>query len=592
MWTLLPLLLSASALAAPLSYEATPGEARDRIVMTWNDRAGVQQSLDAVLPGGTLKAGRYHASGDDERYRAIAERLRAWAATDAPGLKVTSEGSVRLSGPPAAVLWGKEALPRARAEVYAEMGLTVRDDGVLIHDIARIGLDAVDRLAPVSSAAGTMLTARPLAERLMSMVQAIDYEAGRGDTFRSPAAVLLDGRGDCDEKVALFVALMRAQEPTLPMAVVTTEHHAFVALDLAPRPGDDTLEMMGTTLLAAEPVGPGQAPLGQLDRRSRAALKAGAYRVWPVPPRGAAPPSVPMGPPPKEPGCTLRHAGTGRGPVALYGAGADADAEHLWLASGSARDATYGATLWRYTPVEQTWTRLPTQPALVPRRYATATRLGDELIVVGGYGPDGLVDAVERIDLATFEVRQGAPLPEPRYFHGAAAFDGQLWVAGGHSDDTPRMASVLRYDPVADAWSAGTPLSEGRDAPLAVVGDTLLAFGGYAGRGNPVSDAVEAWQADGTGRPLSGPPAPTSAATAVAVGDSVYLFGDYEAHGRVQRYHVPTDTWYPSALPYVPRRHAVAARVGDRVYVYGGNVASSGSWLDTFERYDVVCPAD
>jgi hypothetical protein len=588
MWTLLLL----AATAAPLRYEATPGESHDRVVIEWTDGGGAHRSVDARLPGGTLKAGRFHASGDDERYRAVAERLRGWAATDAPGLKVTADGSVKISGPPSAVAWGREALPRARAEVYAEMGLTVRDDGVVVHDVTRIGLDAVDALVPVSEAAGSMLTARPLAERIMSMVQAIDYEAGRGDTFRSPAAVLLDGKGDCDEKVALFVALVRAQEPTLPMAVVTTDHHAFVALDLAPRPGDATVKVMGTTLLAAEPVGPGQAPLGQLDRRSRAALKSGNYRVWPVPPRGAAPPPSPTGPPPKAPGCTLRHAGTGRGPVAMYGAAADGDDQHLWLTSGSARDATYGDTLWRYTAADQTWTRLPTTPPLVPRRYATATRLGDELIVVGGYGADGLVDTVERIDLSTHTVTYGTPLPEPRYFHGAAAFDGQLWVAGGHRADKSLEDSVLRYDPTADRWTHAPSLSEPRDAPLVVVGDELLAFGGYAGRGNPVSDAGEARSVDGTGRALTTPPERTSAAAAVAVGDSVYLFGDYEAHGRVQRYHVPSDRWFSADVGFVPRRHAVAARVGHRVYVYGGNVATSGSWLDTFERYDVVCPTE
>ena len=339
-------------------------------------------------------------------------------------------------------------------------------------------------------------------------------------------------------------------------------------------------------------MGPGQTALGQLSSKSRAALKAGTFRVWPVPPRGAAPPPAPKGPPPKDPGCILRHAGTSRGPVALYGAAADGDDEHLWVTSGSARDATFGDTLWRYAPAENTWTRLQTEPALVPRRYATATRLGDELIVVGGYGADGLVDTVERIDLTTRTVTYGAPLPEPRYFHGAAAFDGQLWVAGGHSDADPLIASVLRYDPTADRWSHAPSLGEPRDAPLVVVGDELLAFGGYAGKGNPVSDAVEARAADGTGRALTSPPQRTSASAAVAAGDSVYLFGDYEVHDRVLRYHAPTDTWFRSSIAYVPRRHAVAARVGDRVFVYGGNVASSKSWLDTFEHYDIVCPED
>ena len=264
MWTLLLI----AATAAPLRYEATPGEPHDRLVIAWTDSDGTARSVDASLPGGTLEAGRLYASGDDERYRAIAERLRSWAATDAPSLRVTADGSVALSGSAADVAWGRQAPLRARAEVYAEMGLTVRDDGVFVHDVARIGLDAVDTLEPLSKAAGAMLTARPLAERLMSMVQAIDYEAGRGATFRSPASVLRDGRGDCDEKVALFVALMRAQEPTLPMAVVTTDHHAFVALDLAPHPATTPSRCWAPPCWPPSPWAPARPPWASCPARA------------------------------------------------------------------------------------------------------------------------------------------------------------------------------------------------------------------------------------------------------------------------------------------------------------------------------------
>jgi len=593
-----------TALAAPLAYEVQHTDERDTVRMSWRDREGASQSLDATLPSGVLESGADYPSDGPTRSAAIAERLRQQAQGAAAGLVVTSDaGGVQMKGPPAAVAWAREALPQVKAEVLAQMRLLRRDDGIVVHDIPQIALEAVPDLRPVSQGLGGMLQARPLAQRAMSMVQALHYEVGRDALFRSPAAVVREGKGDCDEKVALFVALMRAQEPTLRMAVVTTDTHAFVALDLHPHPGDQTVELLGTTLVAAEPVGPGQSPLGRLASKSRAALEAGAYRVWEVPMAGSPtpPPVAPSAEPPTEPPaavpgvslpCELVRTARSTGPVGLYGAASAGDDDGMWVVSGSAREATYGHTLWRYTPGDDRWAEVATSQPLVPRRYASASLVGDTLVVVGGYGPDGLSHQVERIDVSTGAVTLGAPLPERRYFHGAAVLGDTVWLAGGHATmGGGLLRTVLGYEPATDTWRSGPYLEEARDVELVAHGDTLYAMGGYGGDAEPASRRVEAWSPPtGTWTARTELPAATSAATAVVLGDAILSFGDYEAHGRVLHYDVPTERWAEPTVAYTPRRHATASVVGDRIVVFGGNVATSGSWSDTVEVYELRCP--
>lgn len=271
------------ALGGMERWEVRSTPERDTVVGQWRDAEGREQLLDASLPSGSFEAAPIWPGSGHAHTERSAEALRAWAKEEGLSLEITvDEGGLHYGGPGSHVARAKEALPGIKEAVDRDL-FALREDGVRRADLARIVSAYVEPLRPVSRGLGPMLDTRPLAERAMSMVQRLDYAKGSGD-FRSPLAVIRDGKGDCDEKAALFAALVRAQEPTLPLAIVRIDGHAFAAIDLHAHPGDQTLRLGEHTLVVAEPVGPSMQSFGRLAPRSRAAVEAGAYTVVWVPP--------------------------------------------------------------------------------------------------------------------------------------------------------------------------------------------------------------------------------------------------------------------------------------------------------------------
>lgn len=290
--------------------------------------------------------------------------------------------------------------------------------------------------------------------------------------------------------------------------------------------------------------------------------------------------------------CSLVPTAHTTGPVAVYDATLVSDGTALYLVDGAGRYGAIGA-IWTYTPAAARWTQVRTGQPLEARRLHGAAVVQGELVVVTGLDDTGQAErsvlTTERVQLGTGVVSKGAPLPLERSSAGVAAFQDRVWVAGGHDPEGVRTPSVDVYDPVADVWSAGPPLSVARDTRLVVWEGRLVALGGDVGRGEPAARTVERLAVDGlTWEPWTEMPAPTTDYAAAALGDAVYVFGDEADQGRVLRLDA-SGTWSAPAVDVFPRRHAAAAALGDTLYVYGGNVAASGSWLADVETFQPSC---
>ena len=113
-----------------------------------------------------------------------------------------------------------------------------------------------------------------------------------------------------------------------------------------------------------------------------------------------------------------------------------------------------------------------------------------QIVVVGGLGEDGPVDATEVFDGKSWEER--ARIPTPREHLGAASDGRYLYTVGGR-DATSRDVAVLeRYDPAADDWTTLRPMQVARDGlGAAVTAGRLFAVGGERPTG--VLDTVEAY---------------------------------------------------------------------------------------------------
>jgi hypothetical protein len=134
-----------------------------------------------------------------------------------------------------------------------------------------------------------------------------------------------------------------------------------------------------------------------------------------------------------------------------------------------------------YDPAADAWERR--RPMARRRAHAAAAVLDGEVFVLGGtdgsrLGPR-VLDAVEAYRWAADEWRDATPLPGPRQRMGAAALDGQLWVAGGEGPDGAPLDRVNAYSPSTGAWCERTRLREPRASPgLVAHGGALVVAGG------------------------------------------------------------------------------------------------------------------
>lgn len=187
--------------------------------------------------------------------------------------------------------------------------------------------------------------------------------------------------------------------------------------------------------------------------------------------------------------------------------------------------------------------RATAAPVPEARTEVGAARLGDAVVVLGGFRADGsATDRVDVFDLDRGTWRDGPPLPVPLHHPGAASFGGRLYVAGGTTGggaDSDRVWSLGVGD---DRWREEPRLGTARSAlGLAATGDRLVAFGGTGG-----------------GQVL---------ATA-----EVLVSG--------------ADSWRSAPTMGQPREHTGAASAGGRVYAIAGRVASLESNLTSVESID------
>jgi hypothetical protein len=298
--TLRSLLLILCALALPL--RATADEQR-RFKMTFNDEQSQERTIRFDLPRAAVRSDMGASMGFpyEDAVAVQVKAARRYARTvDGPELKVRGLArgiSISASGRDRRAM--KEAMNEAQAaaDVAFERFLTehrwVRHRGKLQPDHQGLVRDYTDDLVPLATALGQGLDLddpddrRAFARRTLCFVQSIPYEKrkrGRDYAgYRRPLAVLGAKKGDCDSKSVLYLAILRAALPDLPVAMLYIPNHAFVAVGLDKHKGDLSVRVAGTRMIVAEPVGPARTSLGDAGKRSKAHVRGGLARRVVVP---------------------------------------------------------------------------------------------------------------------------------------------------------------------------------------------------------------------------------------------------------------------------------------------------------------------
>lgn len=120
---------------------------------------------------------------------------------------------------------------------------------------------------------------------VLGFVQSIPYSTlesrltSSGAGFSPPLRVLWENQGDCDSKMTLTAALLRALMPRIEMALLYIDGHAFIGINIPAEAGEITIEHEQINYLLAEPTGPALLPLGKLAAESELAINQGHYSV-------------------------------------------------------------------------------------------------------------------------------------------------------------------------------------------------------------------------------------------------------------------------------------------------------------------------
>ncbi|MCB0623666.1 MAG: hypothetical protein KDC43_07050, partial [Saprospiraceae bacterium] len=145
---------------------------------------------------------------------------------------------------------------------------------------------------------------------------------------------------------------------------------------------------------------------------------------------------------------------------------------------------------FRYSVAADQWEAIDPLPSPEGRIAAAASTVKNKIYIIGGYrvfssGNEISLNKVHRYDpVMNAYLFDGAPVPIPIDDHVQAVWrDSLIYVITGWSNNG-NVNNVQIYNPVADAWLAGTPLPPGDDnykvfgASGVIVGDTIYYAGG------------------------------------------------------------------------------------------------------------------
>ena len=283
--------------AVQARHAATADGGQTRYSMAWKAPPKGRDEVQALLSTAEIEADKSVKRMVQlvDLHAAMAAAARA-SAKDRGRVKVMAKGTkegvqLRVTGAPskkaakAALAGAQRAMSAAQAAWMKDNRVMEVQPGVLSYDHALVVAERARAVAPLAAALreGTT-TDRAFVARALSFVQAIPYQRGkRGKDagFQHPLALLTRNKGDCDGKAALFLALLRAELPELPIAMVYVPGHALVGVGLPSRQGDATFKHNGKVFVFAEPVGPAAHPLGSADKKSRKSARRGQVRSVP-----------------------------------------------------------------------------------------------------------------------------------------------------------------------------------------------------------------------------------------------------------------------------------------------------------------------
>jgi N-acetylneuraminic acid mutarotase len=239
--------------------------------------------------------------------------------------------------------------------------------------------------------------------------------------------------------------------------------------------------------------------------------------------------------------------------------------DELVVIGGYLADGSSTGRVDAYSPRTNRWRRLPNLPARV--NHAMATGAAGRLYVVGGYGAERRAYVFTR-----GRWRRLRDLPAPRAAAGAAVVGGKLYVAGGIGAPGRLAPRMLVLDLRRGRWSFAPGPTQREHLAVTALGGRLYAVAGRSGGTN--FDFFEAYSPrNRRWTKLPAIPDPRGGTGATAVGGRIVSVGGEEAAGTiapVYAYSLARRRWARLADMKTPRHGLAVLPYRGRVYAIAG----------------------
>ena len=260
------------------------------------------------------------------------------------------------------------------------------------------------------------------------------------------------------------------------------------------------------------------------------------------------------------------------------------------VVGGFGSDGRLPAVEW-YDPGENT--SVVSEPALpTPRFRLSCTVHNNRLYALGGWTRRHS-DVVEAFDPAsrTWD-RTCAAMGTARLQHASVTFGDHIYVMGGMSTGDTTVSTVERYHVRANCWEPRANMTtERRALACTVFASHIYATGGRTRRIDKLASVERYDPTRDRWEPVKDMPVGRREHAAAVGEDRLYVIGGAtQTEGwaaRVDRFDPMRGEWEPVAPLGVGRRELAAVVVGDRIYALCGQKAG-GHFADEVEVYDAA----
>lgn len=292
-----------SSHAKQVSYKKIPNENSHAFHYQWLDSANQRQSFQISLSNNVLFSQFRHfrsydaKSAQNDIQRKIRKQFRK-TPLDQVRLRFSKqqENFSLISNNELALAQAEEKLAQWQQTYLKEYlddnyyhQFTTHEQSIGIKpDHVRIASESVDSFKPLREPIIEIVgvkDVRKVSNYILGLIQSIPYSTltsraeSSGVGFNVPAKVLWENQGDCDSKMVLTAAMMRAIMPKINLAFIYLDNHAVLGIGIEPKGNENFIHTHGNTYVIADPTGPRLMNIGALSSDTEQAIKANLYSV-------------------------------------------------------------------------------------------------------------------------------------------------------------------------------------------------------------------------------------------------------------------------------------------------------------------------